>query len=304
MRDLTVENVYIRHQAKELVRRHFWKLLGMALIVCALMYLVWAGGLALLTLLPGANTTVTTSATYVGANVSGTGVAFTLAFIALFLIVALLGCGLTLGLTSALLSLCRGEDVTVGSVFSRMNQCLKAVGLALWVSLKTYLWALPAYALVIVALLVPNKTVLALLPIVSVVVMIALVAPAALRYMLSTYILADKPDTGVFECVRQSKALMQGRKWQAFKLPVPPLLALYGLMLVIILAFSLLTSLLVSTSVAVVAVASIVMILAVLALALYFGLRVALGYCLFYLKLTSTINGFAEAFEDDAPQAE
>ena len=44
MKNLTVENVYTRHGAKELTRKHFWKLTAMLLIVFVTSFaLTWGG---------------------------------------------------------------------------------------------------------------------------------------------------------------------------------------------------------------------------------------------------------------------
>ena len=51
MSNLTVENVYIRHNAKLLTNKHFWKLLGMTLIIAAVVFGLIAAGMALLVLM-------------------------------------------------------------------------------------------------------------------------------------------------------------------------------------------------------------------------------------------------------------
>ena len=115
-----------------------------------------------------------------------------------------------------------------------------------------------------------------------------MVIPAALRYFLSTYVLADEPSTGVFECVRKSKAMMKGHKWQLFKLTIPYLLKMYGWMFLIIAVFTAVMAVgqnvqsdAVSIIAAVVMLASYVLLLVKL---LVYALRSQVAFCVFYLK--------------------
>lgn len=41
---------------------------------------------------------------------------------------------------------------------------------------------------------------------------------AAYRYSQAKYILLDNPDKGIFQCIRESKEMMKGRKWERFTL--------------------------------------------------------------------------------------
>lgn len=285
MSNLTVENVYIRQNAKELTRKYFWKLLGLMVTAVGITYVVSM----VVTSLPAL--TKSEPIIIIGSFVS-------------MLVNLLVSSSLTLGLYSAMIDLCRGDDtVTVGRVFSRMGECPKAFGLTLWVGLKIILWALPAYALMIVVVLflinapaaaaeAPSlmigesaqglQAAIGILPLLVIVLIFALVVPAALRYMLSAYILADKPETGVFDCVNQSKAMMKGHKWQAFKLTIPIVLIMFAILLAIIVAMTLLSVMLKldTTSLAFSAILTIVAFVAML----YFMIRVYLCYTLFYLK--------------------
>lgn len=295
MSNLSVENVYIRQEAKELTKKYFWKLLGMVAIAFAIPYALLMGGSAATSLL-GTDHPI-----------------YAVLPLVLMVFIMLLMCGLMLGMISALIDLCRHDgNVTVGRVFSRMGQCLKAFGLGMWVSLKVFLWMLPGYALVIVGAIMSfgsvdsttgtisesSAALLGLATIAGVILIFALAFPAAFRYMLSTYILADKPDTGVFECVKQSKAMMKGHKWQAFKLVMPVMLVMYVVMMVPTMVFSVLMNV-VGSSAALVTVVIIVMVVVMIAAMLYYLIRMQLCYALFYLR-RSQGPAPAEAF----PEAE
>lgn len=297
MKNLSVENVYTRAAAKELTKKHFWKLLGMLAIMLGITYAILLGGSALL-------------------SVVGNEVVMVIGMIVLLLVMVLIAAGLGMGFYSAMIDLCRGnEDVTVGRVFSRMRQCPKACGLSLWISLKTFLWMLPGYLVILVSAFAVlsfvepttgtvsegTASLMTLLPVIGMILMFALVIPAVYRYMLATYILADKPETGVFECVRQSKATMKGHKWQAFKLVLPIVLIMYVVMLVLSVAFGAAIGLLANTPVAM-TILSIVLMIAVIGADLYYMIRMYLCYALFYLKLMEEQNPAQEAVE--APYAE
>ncbi len=283
MSNPSVENVYTRHTAKELTQKYFWKLLGLMVTAVGIPYILSMVVTALLSL------TESKSVIIIGSFV-------------LMLVNILVSSSLILGLYSAMIDLCRGDDtVTVSRVFSRMGDCLKAFGLNLWVALKIMLWALPAYALMIVvtffaldavkdsAVMAGEarawlQTLLMISPFVVMVLVFALAVPAALRYMLSVYILADKPETGVFDCVNQSKAMMKGHKWQAFKLTLPILLIMYVILLVIAVAVGALGIALglEPNSFAF----SIILMIVMFATMLYYMIRAYLCYALFYLKRT------------------
>lgn len=282
MSNPSVENVYTRQAAKELTKKYFWKLLGMMAIAFGISYAIILGGSALMAL-------------------TGSEAVVAVGGIVLMIAMTLVSSGLMMGLIAAMIDLCRGDEtVTVGRVFSRMGQCLKAFGLNLWVSLKMILWMLPGYAVIIAGVVMgasvsspeDSAGVMTLLMFVGMILLFALMIPAAYRYMLSTYILADKPATGVFESVRQSKAMMKGHKWQAFKLVVPIILIMYVVVLVISVALGAVMSLL-ADSAAVMGILSIVMFIVMFAVMLYYMIRMYLCYALFYLKRT-----------EDAVQAE
>ena len=227
-------------------------------------------------------------------------------YFVLLILISLVSVGLSLGMTRAMIDLCRGdEDVTVGRVFSRMGSCLKGVGLNIWVSLKIIAWALPVYAMIGVAAFflagsAKLETVSAqseglyvlvtMLPLIAIIAVIALVIPAAFRYMLSTYVLADVPATGVFACVRQSKAMMKGHKWQAFKLVIPMILMMYLIMFGIMFALMIGTTVFAEAAPAALAVLGVVLAIVMVVMILIYAMRMAMAYCLFYLKRKGDVS--------------
>ena len=92
-------------------------------------------------------------------------------------------------------------------------------------------------------------------------------AIAALRYALSEYIMAEKPETGILACIRRSKAMMQNQKRNLFLLLFSFLLWYLAELLVA----SMLTGVL----------SFLVQMLAGLALNVY----MACSVCAFYLRL-------------------
>lgn len=305
MKNLSVENIYTRQKAKELTKKNFWRLLGMMMLTGLIVSVLVYGGIALLSYLTDAQwiSTVQAYSYQATINPASIGAEFTIGFIVLMIVATLLGTGLNLGLLRAITDVARDtEKVPVGRVFSRMKYFLKGWCLSLWVGFKTMLWALIVYLPVgfigfgIAVAGDPqsaqlNETtamLMTMLPLFAIILVFALVIPAMLRYFLSTYVLADEPSTGVFECVRQSKAMMKGHKWQLFKLTIPYLLKMYGWMFLIIAVFTAVMAVgqnvqsdAVSIIAAVVMLASYVLLLVKL---LVYALRSQVAFCVFYLK--------------------
>ena len=293
MKNLSVENVYTRAAAKELTKKHLGKLLGMTAVAFGIPYAMMLAVTTLLTPLAETQPTL-----------------YLILDLVLTLAVTLATCGLTLGLLAALVNLCRGnENLSVGMVFSHMGCTLKAFGLSLWTGLKTFLWMLPGFAVMMAGVIVSAGTsspedsagIMTLLTFCGIILMLALVIPAAYRYMMSTYILADKPETGVFQSVRESKAMMKGHKWQCFKLIIPIVLVMYVIMLVIGVAMGAAMSLLATTPAAM-TVLGIVMMIVMLIVMLYYMIRMYLCYAIFYVKRVEEQNPAEETA--DAAYAE
>lgn len=143
----------------------------------------------------------------------------------MFLLQALTAPVLTLGLINAILTLLRGGTITFATAFSRLRSFPRAVGVALLVYLKVFLWALAAVPLMLLAFILLMRTGsltgYTLLMTGSSSLMMALTIMASYRYAMSNFFLADEPETGVPACVRRSKAVMKGRKMQLFQLELP-----------------------------------------------------------------------------------
>lgn len=147
---------------------------------------------------------------------------------ALSIVQALVTPVLILGLINAVLTLLRGGTAVVATAFSRLNVFLRSVGVSLWVSFRIFLWELPGLALylaaAVLAVMSENLSILFLLMTVASVLVMVLTIRAAYRYALSLLFLADDPETGVFECVRKSSAVMKGRILQLLSLELPYML--------------------------------------------------------------------------------
>ena len=128
----------------------------------------------------------------------------------------------------------------------------------------------------------------------------ALMIPAMLRYALSATILAEDPSRGVNACVSESKHLMQGHKWQYFKLGVPCILKMLGAFLGVCVAGALVlvAAGLENNDLAL----NIVTLLSLLAL-LIFMPQLNLVYAMFYL-LVSDIAKKASLPQSSEPSAE
>ncbi len=85
----------------------------------------------------------------------------------------------------------RNQNMSYGDLFSTVRYLLKAVGLVLVMSIFTILWSL--------LLLIPGII-------------------ASCRYSQAIFIMAESPDKGIMECIRESKEMMAGHKWEWFVL--------------------------------------------------------------------------------------
>lgn len=136
---------------------------------------------------------------------------------------------LSLGMYKWLMDRLHGQTGPVGTVFCRARYFFKALGLQLLVILMVLLWMLPGIALAVVTMLPAIRaanspeqlamytTVNSLTPLALAAILIPGVM-AALRYALAEYILADKPETRIRECVRLSKQMLTGMKKTLFSM--------------------------------------------------------------------------------------
>lgn len=125
---------------------------------------------------------------------------------------------LAMGLLHWCLLRLRSREAGIATVFSRLSLFLKGIGLRLLITFKVFLWMLPGAAvsaLAVVPVLMNGSSGFSAsssLLSVSSILMAVLGVMAALRYALADIVMADVPETGVFEAVRRSKELMRGRK--------------------------------------------------------------------------------------------
>ncbi len=289
--DSKMENIRIREEAKELFRQNKWRvvrlLLGLYLMIFALTFAT--------TLLANAISQPTVTHTVINGRVATvqSNPAGLLSLLTVF-VAAPLG----MGYCAALLGICRG-DGSVG-LFSRMGLWLKSIGLYLWVGVKTMLWGLLGAALMVLCVFLGsvsgNEALIAVLSVVGAISMFACMIPAALRYAQAYYVMADVPETGVFESVNISKAMMKGRKWQYVKLGMPYFFKFLGVVMGGALAAGLVAGLLGES-----AMAMVLMTVAPLALVLmgmWLTLPSVLAYALFYLQHTPA----AAAQDETYPQ--
>lgn len=98
---------------------------------------------------------------------------------------------LTVGMTLYTLRVSRGEKAGVGDLFDGFGLFFKIIGLNILLALYVFLWSL--------LLFIPGII-------------------AAYRYSMAIYLLLDHPDWKVTRCLRESKRLMRGHKWELFVL--------------------------------------------------------------------------------------
>ncbi len=94
---------------------------------------------------------------------------------------------LQVGLTIFCIKTARGEGAAIGNLFDGFGSFLRVMGLELLIYVFTLLWSM--------LLLVPGLI-------------------AAYSYRQALYLLLDNPEMGVLECIRESKRMMRGHKWE------------------------------------------------------------------------------------------
>lgn len=299
----TVENVYLRQDAVQLTRKHFWQLLGMMVLLTSVTFtaerlLSSAGDVvngaeiqAVLDALRTLNTSskMTSTAPLMDAIAALlSSPKFWLFNLCYILLTWLLAQGLLLGRYAQEITAARGETPQVMGIFSRMECCVKGVGISLLTGIKVGLRLLPGIIVCGIAAEMEGYGQVAismLMTMLGVGLLFGLGIPAAFGYMMAPYILADEPDRGVRECVTLSTGLMKYRKWQYFKLCVPMLLKITGVLYAEALILSLLMAAVGENPAPVVStVVTLVILLAITLPLVYFGLQMDMACALFYLK--------------------
>lgn len=97
----------------------------------------------------------------------------------------------TLGYTGYCLNLFRNKEISTGQVFSGFERFLKALGLYIVTAVFVVLWSL--------LFIVPGII-------------------AALRYSQAYIIMVENPEYGIFQCINESKRIMNGNKSKLFVL--------------------------------------------------------------------------------------
>lgn len=168
---------------------------------------------------------------------------------------------LTPGYHNGLIKLSLNENVKASVLLSRLRHSLASIGLPLWRSLKTWLWAIPGLAIMLLgntitistlieegeyfALAAPTGLTSTILPyglavveefyfgdflwLCGLLALLALVIPAWLRYSMAAYVYAETPAIGVYDAVEYSKAVMNFRCASLFKLILPYILIDIGI---------------------------------------------------------------------------
>lgn len=321
----TVENVYIRQSAMLLTRKFFWKLLG----VTILFNLVTNGLNRVLTLLGdalmapeiqalvtaveqyAASETLTASTPMLDSMVNlFTSPKFLLYNLLCSVVISLVTSGMTLGKMKQCISTGRGAVPRAAGVFSLMRRCLKAWGLNLWISLKLLLWALPGLVTLLVGAVMQSydtgsiNHLGSLLGWIGILLLFTLMIRAALRYSQAVHLLADESHRTIRDCVRQSKDMMKGRKWQYFKVGIPPILKAFG---VIVAVFMVIGIPLGAAGLTENALASMLVDLTASAAAMYFLIQLDMVYALYYIKLRDpavTDDGASPETNDDEKETD
>ena len=294
----TVENVYIRQRAVERTRQHFWRLLGMtvmiSIITSVLNGIFSAVGnrlmrpeltevidqYAYLT----TSTRLTSSEPLLNATIElFTSPKFILFSLVCSVLTGIVSAGLTLGHDQQLIEAARGLRPQPLAIFSSMKRCLKAWGLQLWAGLFMGLWFLPGLIVILIGGGLANGSISEasnLVMTIGMVLMLVLEFRAVLRYAMAHYLLAEHPSWSVRDCLKTSISRMQGRLWQFFKVGFPVFFKILGAVMVATIVYNAITTLVPMDS----QLASVVETVLVFIATAYFSEQFNLVYAVFYLN--------------------
>jgi uncharacterized membrane protein len=192
---MEIDRKELKRQAREamaLPRPNFW--------VVTLVYLLMTTGLA--DLLDGLMSAVSDNA----------------AFTSLFLTILLTLYNTVVGFGYKLWSLwtVRRLDPGLGALVQGFSIAGRVIWLEVSLMARVVLWCIPAcFAVTLCIVLLPATPIVSLL---SIGLLYVAVWVLMLRYALSPYLLADRPDDGVGAAIQRSVSLMRGWKWELFKL--------------------------------------------------------------------------------------
>lgn len=119
-------------------------------------------------------------------------IAFTVSSIIFFIINIIISTIIQFGYYSYCLKVAnRDHTMSYGDLFSSVKYLLKALGLVFMMALFTLLWTL--------LFIIPGII-------------------AAYRYSQAVFVMVENPHKGVMQCIRESKEMMVGHKWEYFVL--------------------------------------------------------------------------------------
>lgn len=130
---------------------------------------------------------------------------------------------LSFGLALYCLRLHRGDPCGPADLFGGFSIAGRVIGAGLLVSLITLAWAFllafPLIAVITVPIVLEmSRALIILIALAAVVGYVAALYAIVLRYSLTTFALADRPELGAMGAIQHSKNLMRGHKWQYFVL--------------------------------------------------------------------------------------
>lgn len=126
---------------------------------------------------------------------------------------------LRLGLLFVLLLALTNRSFSAMTVLCRMRCLFKALGLNVLIALRTVLVMLPGALLAVLSAFLP-AFIASLASTAGLILMLVMGLRAYYRFGMAPFFMAEKPETGVLDCIRLSSRLMQNRKMELFSLEI------------------------------------------------------------------------------------
>ncbi len=203
----------LKKRAKQKLQGNYGLCVGVQLIVGAIMTIIFMM-VFFATLIAGI--LGTESMPGAGSNMTQYIVIITVVVIATVLMLVLMSL-FTPGMLKIFLNISDNEPAKIADLlFGFKNKPHKFIGLNFIIFLLIMVWAIPYYVVLAVAAITDFIPVMVVLLIITYLLLLAGIMITSLYVSQSMFIFVEEPDKGVFQCIRESAALMKGNKGSLF----------------------------------------------------------------------------------------
>ena len=203
----------LKKRAKQKLQGNYGLCVGVQLIVGAIMTIIFMM-VFFATLIAGILGTESMPGS--GSNMTEYIIIITVVVIATVLMLVLMSL-FTPGMLKIFLNISDNEPAKIADLlFGFKNKPHKFIGLNFIIFLIIMVWSIPYYVVLAVATITDFIPVMVVLLIITYLLLLAGIMITSLYVSQSMFIFVEEPDKGVFQCIRESAALMKGNKGSLF----------------------------------------------------------------------------------------